>query len=136
MSTTLGWKEIGLRLLLTVIAGVLVGIDRGIHGRPVGLRTTVLVCLAASISMIQANVLLPMIGKTDGSFVTLDLMRLPLGILTGMGFIVQRDPQERRPGCRYHDRCDIMVYHRSRPLLGRRPARSRYDRLSNRPRRA
>jgi putative Mg2+ transporter-C (MgtC) family protein len=37
--------------------------------------------------MIQANLLLVTIGRTGDSFVTLDLMRLPLGILTGMGFI-------------------------------------------------
>lgn len=87
MPTYLGWDEVGLRLALTVIAGVLVGLDRERRGRPVGLRTTLLVCLAASVSMIQANLLLPTSGRTDGSFATLDLMRLPLGILTGMGFI-------------------------------------------------
>ena len=87
MPTHLGWQEIGLRLTLTVLAGLVMGLDRERLGRPAGLRTTVLVCLAASVSMIQANLLLPTNGKTDGSFATLDLMRLPLGILTGMGFI-------------------------------------------------
>jgi putative Mg2+ transporter-C (MgtC) family protein len=37
--------------------------------------------------MIQTNLLLPVMGKTPGSFAVLDLMRLPLGILTGVGFI-------------------------------------------------
>ena len=37
--------------------------------------------------MIQTNLLLPLGGRTPDSFVSLDLMRLPLGILTGMGFI-------------------------------------------------
>lgn len=37
--------------------------------------------------MIQANLLLATSGKSSDSFVTLDLMRLPLGILSGMGFI-------------------------------------------------
>ena len=37
--------------------------------------------------MIQTNMLLSLSGKTPDSFVSLDLMRLPLGILTGMGFI-------------------------------------------------
>jgi putative Mg2+ transporter-C (MgtC) family protein len=87
MTIDLGWDQIALRLVLTVLAGGLVGLDRERHGRPVGLRTTLLVCLAASVSMIQANLLLPTAGKTDASFATLDLMRLPLGILTGMGFI-------------------------------------------------
>jgi putative Mg2+ transporter-C (MgtC) family protein len=51
------------------------------------MRTTLLVCLAASVAMLQVNLLLPMSGKQPGSFVTNDLMRLPLGILTGVGFI-------------------------------------------------
>jgi putative Mg2+ transporter-C (MgtC) family protein len=87
MPLTLTWHEIALRLALSVVAGGLIGLDRGEHGRPAGLRTTLLVCLAAAVAMIQTNLLLVTIGKTADSFVTLDLMRLPLGILTGMGFI-------------------------------------------------
>ena len=37
--------------------------------------------------MLQVNLLLPMAGKTSSSFAVMDLMRLPLGILSGMGFI-------------------------------------------------
>ncbi|MHC5543482.1 MgtC/SapB family protein, partial [Singulisphaera rosea] len=87
MSPQLAWYEIVLRLTLTVIAGGLIGFDRGEHGRPAGLRTTLLVCLAAAVSMIQVNLLLMTAGRPSDSFVSLDLMRLPLGILTGMGFI-------------------------------------------------
>ncbi len=87
MPLTLTWHEIGLRLALSVIAGALIGLDRGERGRPAGLRTTLLVCLAAAVAMIQANLLLGTTGKSGDSFITLDLMRLPLGILTGMGFI-------------------------------------------------
>jgi putative Mg2+ transporter-C (MgtC) family protein len=87
MPLTLTWHEIGLRLALSIVAGALIGLDRGEHGRPAGLRTTLLVSLAAAVAMLQANLLLATNGKTANSFVTLDLMRLPLGILTGMGFI-------------------------------------------------
>jgi putative Mg2+ transporter-C (MgtC) family protein len=87
MPLTLTWHEIALRLALSIVAGGLIGLDRGEHGRPAGLRTTLLVCLAAAVAMIQTNLLLVTIGKTADSFVSLDLMRLPLGILTGMGFI-------------------------------------------------
>jgi putative Mg2+ transporter-C (MgtC) family protein len=87
MPVTLTWQEIAVRLVLSVLAGGLIGLDRGEHGRPAGLRTTLLVCLAAAIAMIQANLLLATRGKAGDSFITLDLMRLPLGILTGMGFI-------------------------------------------------
>ena len=37
--------------------------------------------------MLQANLLLGVGGKAPNSYVVLDLMRLPLGILTGVGFI-------------------------------------------------
>ena len=87
MPVTIAWSDVALRLVLTVVAGTLIGINRTEHGRPAGLRTTLLVCLAASISMIQANLLMNSVGKAHDSFVVLDLMRLPLGILTGVGFI-------------------------------------------------
>jgi putative Mg2+ transporter-C (MgtC) family protein len=87
MTVAPGWGEIALRLAMTIVAGTLIGINRGEHGRPAGLRTTLLVCLAASIAMIQANLLLGTVGKAPNSFATLDPMRLPLGILSGMGFL-------------------------------------------------
>jgi putative Mg2+ transporter-C (MgtC) family protein len=87
MPNHIGWAQIALRLALTVFAGTVIGINRGEHGRPAGLRTTLLVCLAASISMIQVNLMLEMADRPSDSFVMLDLMRLPLGILSGMGFI-------------------------------------------------
>ena len=87
MPLTIGWKEVAIRLAWTVLAGLVIGFNRGEHGRPAGLRTTLLVCLAASLSMIQCNLLLTTDGKTPSSFSVLDLMRLPLGVLSGMGFI-------------------------------------------------
>jgi len=81
------WGDIGLRLLLTLMAGALIGLNRGVRGHAAGLRTTILVGLAASVAMIQANILLPVGGKTASSFGVMDLMRMPLGILTGVGFI-------------------------------------------------
>lgn len=87
MPIHLHWTDIALRLALTVMAGLLIGYNRGEHGKAAGLRTTVLVCLAASVTMIQVNLLLPLAGRASDSFVMNDLFRLPLGILSGMGFI-------------------------------------------------
>lgn len=81
------WPAIALRLLLTVIAGSLLGAQRSKTGHAAGLRTTLLVTLAASISMIQMNLLISTNGKPSNSYVVMDPMRLPLGILTGVGFI-------------------------------------------------
>ena len=87
MQLEVTWWDIIVRLLVTFAAGAIVGANRSEHGRPAGLRTTVLVCLTASASMILGNLLLATTGKVGDSFVTMDIMRLPLGILTGMGFI-------------------------------------------------
>ena len=81
------WEDIALRLLLTIVAGALIGFNREAHGHAAGLRTTILVCLAASVAMILANMMLTISGKTESSFVRTDVMRLPLGVLTGVGFI-------------------------------------------------
>jgi putative Mg2+ transporter-C (MgtC) family protein len=87
LSGSLQWTDVALRLLLAVVAGILLGYNRNAHGKATGMTTMVLVCVAACVAMIQVNVLLPTAGRTPDSFVMNDLMRLPLGILTGVGFI-------------------------------------------------
>ena len=81
------WGDIAIRILLTIIASALIGSNRESRSHPAGLRTTILVCLAASVAMVQVNILLPLAGRTADGFSIMDLMRLPLGILTGVGFI-------------------------------------------------
>ena len=81
------WQDIALRLLLALIASFLVGLNRGERGRPAGMRTVMLVSLAACFAMILANVLINTNGMPADSFVKFDPMRLPLGILSGIGFI-------------------------------------------------
>ena len=63
MPLWLTWHEIALRLALSAMAGGLIGLDRGEHRRPAGLRTTLLVCLAAAVAMIQTNLLLSQLEK-------------------------------------------------------------------------
>jgi putative Mg2+ transporter-C (MgtC) family protein len=87
MHATVTWPEIAIRLILTVLTAGAVGLNRDEHGRPAGLRTNLLVALAACVAMIQANILVISTGKSSDSFVVMDIMRLPLGILSGIGFI-------------------------------------------------
>jgi putative Mg2+ transporter-C (MgtC) family protein len=87
MSTTLTWHAIILRLLVTSACAGILGFDRDQRGHSAGLRTTLLVGLAACLSMIQANWLINSNGKPEDSFAVMDIMRLPLGILSGIGFI-------------------------------------------------
>jgi len=81
------WQDIAPRLLMTVVAGALIGLDRESRGHAAGFRTTILVGLAACVAMVEANLLLSLSGKAADSFGAADVLRLPLGILTGVGFI-------------------------------------------------
>jgi putative Mg2+ transporter-C (MgtC) family protein len=87
VSTQLTWQDVVLRLVLTLAAGALIGVNRSERGRPAGVRTVILVSLAACVAMLQVNALLSLAGRASTSFIVMDLMRLPLGILSGMGFI-------------------------------------------------
>lgn len=87
MPIELHWPDIAIRIFSTLVASGMIGLNRTEHGHAAGLRTSILVCLAACISMVQVNLLLPLAGRSPNSFVMNDLMRLPLGILSGMGFI-------------------------------------------------
>jgi putative Mg2+ transporter-C (MgtC) family protein len=81
------WQDIAARLLLTVLAGSLIGLDREARGHAAGLGTTILVGLAAAIAMTQATILLGVSGKSPHSFARMDVLRFPLGVLTGVGLI-------------------------------------------------
>ncbi|GGD70977.1 MgtC/SapB family protein [Caballeronia grimmiae] len=87
MPLVLEWPDVCIRISLAIAAGVLIGLNRGESGKVAGLRTTLLVCLAACLAMLQVNALLAQSGKTAQSMIQLDVMRLPLGILSGVGFI-------------------------------------------------
>ncbi|WP_244626671.1 MgtC/SapB family protein [Bradyrhizobium ivorense] len=47
--------DIAIRIALTILASAIIGFDRGARGHAAGLRTTILVGLAASLSMIRAT---------------------------------------------------------------------------------
>ena len=81
------WTDIVLRLLLAAVAGAVVGFNREERSQSAGLRTNVLICSAAALATILANILMGTTGKAQDSFIQMDVMRLPLGILSGIGFI-------------------------------------------------
>ncbi|HLV88230.1 MAG TPA: MgtC/SapB family protein [Candidatus Sulfotelmatobacter sp.] len=87
MPTILTWQAIAVRLVLTTVCTGVLGFDRDERGHRAGLRTNMLVGLAACLAMLQANWLINSNGKAADSFVVMDIMRLPLGILSGIGFI-------------------------------------------------
>jgi len=87
MPLTLSWQDVVLRIVLAVLAGAVIGFNREQRGQAAGLRTTILVCLAACLAMVLANMLLDTPGKVPSNFAQIDVLRLPLGILSGIGFI-------------------------------------------------
>lgn len=69
-----------LRLLLAVLCGGAVGMERERKGRPAGFRTHILVCVGAALCMMTNQYLLQYIGQTDTA-------RLGAGVLTGISFL-------------------------------------------------
>src|SRR5262245_29943404 len=84
----LSTMDILFRILLAFLAGLLVGWERETHGRPAGLRTNILVCVASAMAMIISEVL-PVQTAAAGlaASVRADPARLGAGILTGIGFL-------------------------------------------------
>jgi putative Mg2+ transporter-C (MgtC) family protein len=86
-SPPLDWSDLALRLALALAAGALLGIDRTTRGRPAGLRTTMMVCVAAAIAMLLADVISHPDSTLAEPGMRLDPLRMAQGILAGMGFI-------------------------------------------------
>src|SRR5438477_324936 len=86
--TELSFSDMLLRLLLAFLAGMAVGWERESHGRPAGLRTNILACVASAVAMIVSEMLF---AKSAAATATgnwrPDPARLGAGILTGIGFL-------------------------------------------------
>src|SRR6185503_3582105 len=81
-------SEMFLRVLLAFLAGVIVGWERESHGRPAGLRTNILACVASAVAMIVSEMLFAKsAAATAGGNWRPDPARLGAGILTGIGFL-------------------------------------------------
>lgn len=76
----LDWTEIILRLGVATLAGGAIGLNRDLHGKPIGLKTLALVSLAT------ATLLVPVHSDAD-KIVTDAGSRVMQGILTGIGFL-------------------------------------------------
>jgi putative Mg2+ transporter-C (MgtC) family protein len=77
--------EMVIRLLAALGAGAVIGYERSFHGRPAGLRTHVLVCLASALLMF-VTVFEDQWVRNQGES-RLDPTRMAQGIMTGIGFL-------------------------------------------------
>jgi putative Mg2+ transporter-C (MgtC) family protein len=77
----LEWPEIALRLGIATLASGLIGLDRDLHGKPIGLKTLGVVGLATAMVVMLALPLDGAVGISDAT------SRVIQGILTGIGFL-------------------------------------------------
>jgi putative Mg2+ transporter-C (MgtC) family protein len=87
MLTDLSWLDVAVRLALATVAGVTVGYNREARSQAAGLRTTTLVCVSACLAMVLSGLMLQAEMAAHADRVRMDVLRLPLGVLTGIGFI-------------------------------------------------
>ena len=77
----LDWPEIALRLGIAALAGSLIGLNRDLHGKPIGLKTLGLVGLATAMVVMVAD------PSGDTTRLSDAASRTVQGILTGIGFL-------------------------------------------------
>ncbi|WP_374248558.1 MgtC/SapB family protein [Thermomonas sp.] len=81
----IAWWEMGLRLLLAALLGAVIGINREHHEWAAGLRTHMLVCVGAALT-----VLVSAFGFTDlagQAGMVLDPSRIAAQVVSGIGFL-------------------------------------------------
>lgn len=76
-----------LRLVLALIAGSLIGLERSYHGRPAGFRTHTLVCTASSLLMLFTVNQWKLVAGLPIETIRIDPTRMAQGIMTGIGFL-------------------------------------------------
>ena len=89
----LTFEIIFFRLLLAVVFGGIVGLERERRHRPAGFRTHILVCIGAAIvSMVQDQLRIDILSLADEqgdytAFIKTDLGRLGAQVISGIGFL-------------------------------------------------
>ena len=74
-----------VRLVLAVICGGIIGIERERKRRPAGFRTHILICLGAAITTLTSQFIVFELGLYT------DLSRLGAQVIAGIGFLVGKN---------------------------------------------
>lgn len=72
--------EIILRLTIASVCGALIGIERDLHRRPAGIRTSMFVCMAAALFTVLSGEIAHLVGESGGT-------RIASNIVQGIGFL-------------------------------------------------
>lgn len=73
--------KITIRLILSVIVGLIIGSERAKHGRAAGMRTHTLVALGACLTSLMSVYLSEVVGVQG------DIMRISAQVISGIGFL-------------------------------------------------
>jgi len=71
--------DLGLKLLIAILAGGGIGLERELRGKPAGLRTNILICVGSALLM---DLSIGVVAGTDG-----DPGRIAAQVVTGIGFL-------------------------------------------------
>ena len=80
---------VALRLVLALVFGGLIGLERGRQRRAAGLRTHILVCLGACIVTIMESTIVMQVGQSthDMNHATVNIGRIAAQVVSGVGFL-------------------------------------------------
>ena len=73
--------SVTVRVVLAVLLGGLIGLERGLHGRAAGLRTHILVCLGAALTTMVGIYSVSELGLSG------DPLRVGAQVVSGIGFL-------------------------------------------------
>lgn len=79
--------DVLVHLLVAMVAGGLIGLERSYYGRPAGIRTHTLVCMASSLLMLVTIYQRDWFSGAMIETVRVDPTRMAQGIMTGIGFL-------------------------------------------------
>lgn len=79
--------ELMLRILVGAVLGGVIGLERDIHGRPVGFRTYMIVAMTAATFMAISTHFIFFQRYADGAPVEVDVSRIAASVVSGIGFL-------------------------------------------------
>ena len=81
------WYIILLRMMVALLVGASIGIDRELKNRPAGMRTHVLVCLGACIVALMESGMIYSVDNGGNPNITMNYGRLCAQVICGVGFL-------------------------------------------------
>jgi putative Mg2+ transporter-C (MgtC) family protein len=79
--------ELMLRIFVGAVLGGIIGLERDIHGRPVGFRTYMIVAMTAATFMVISAHFIFFQKYPDGAPVEVDVSRIAASVVSGIGFL-------------------------------------------------